>query len=414
MKDDDFQSWDFADAFEVKPPDMEVGYRIASTGQLKAWASDQLAVWSSFAGISRSPQNGFTRFANSLSQLSEQLCESCRNLEQLAAKSSGEFSLNDSQYISNIKIIRRNLDAVSSGNIPIRDSTIGARAIGLMKADLVAAAILLYITRDAAKGELGPLPDGTPLAVLLRGVAIASASEGVNEFLTSAVKSFHAARAQADQDLSDFRSNREAEISRQNIFWEDTELRVDKHAQAFDERLKTVNEEWETQKRVYDEKLALLAPATYWESKQIRHRWFALGYGSVFALFIAIGLCCFVRFGVDVLSKASEQAAQGTAYVPRLLEVLIPAFLGVWILRILGRMLATHLQLWEDARERLTMVKTFLALMRDSQRGALVKDEDRILILSALFRHSSPSSVDDAPPASWFDVLMTRIKADKS
>lgn len=58
------------------------------------------------------------------------------------------------------------------------------------------------------------------------------------------------------------------------------------------------------------------------------------------------------------------------------------------------------------------MVKTFLALMRDDTAGkTLVKDDDRILILHSLFRPSSVSAVDDAPPVHWFDILTNKVSS---
>jgi hypothetical protein len=404
-------SVDFNPPIEITPHGLSAGYRIASTGQLAQFVADQLSVWEPMGEIPSS-RGGLSTFARALAQKGQQIMAHALALEKLAA-SSGLPTVQNSDD-NNLRQIKKHLNSIQSGDFPIRDSIGSARAIELMKTDLIAAASLLYIERTNAIGELGQLADGTPNALVLRGLVAASSTTGLDEFVASSSKAFHKSRVQADQDLADFRLNREAEISRQAAFWTETEKAVGEHEASFVERLKALNEEWENLKRVYDEKLALLAPTTYWESKQVRHRWFAIGYGATFILSIGIGLACFVAFGVSVLSAASTQAATGTAYVPRLLEVLIPAFLGIWILRILGRMLATHLQLWEEARERLTMLRTFLALMRDEKRGALVKDEDRILILSALFRHSGPSTVDDAPPATWFDILMTRIKSDKA
>ena len=131
----------------------------------------------------------------------------------------------------------------------------------------------------------------------------------------------------------------------------------------------------------------------------------------LFASLAIGGFIAFIRYGADILSNAADQAADNNAYIPRLLEVAVPIFMAIWVLRIVGRMLSTHLNLWEEAGERATMVKTFLAFMReDRQGGPLVQDQDRILILNALFRHSTTSGADDSPPASWFDLLMTRLR----
>jgi hypothetical protein len=52
------------------------------------------------------------------------------------------------------------------------------------------------------------------------------------------------------------------------------------------------------------------------------------------------------------------------------------------------------------------MVMTFLALM---QKPDHVRETDRVLILSALFRPATRTEEDGAPP-NWFDLVMQRIK----
>jgi hypothetical protein len=85
---------------------------------------------------------------------------------------------------------------------------------------------------------------------------------------------------------------------------------------------------------------------------------------------------------------------------------LAVAFLAVWVLRIISRQLLTHFVMASDAGERVAMIKTFLALMQLPEH---VKEEDRILILSSLFRPSAKTE-DAATPPNWFDLLMQRVK----
>jgi hypothetical protein len=54
----------------------------------------------------------------------------------------------------------------------------------------------------------------------------------------------------------------------------------------------------------------------------------------------------------------------------------------VWVVRILVRLLLSNIHLLTDARERVTMVQTYLALLR---RGK-IKDDERMFILQTLFR----------------------------
>lgn len=105
-----------------------------------------------------------------------------------------------------------------------------------------------------------------------------------------------------------------------------------------------------------------------------------------------------------------EVAAQkDVSPILTLVPVAVLAFAGIWVLKMLSRLLSENLQMMRDARERETMVKTFLALMRDDKNGkSLVNDNDRILILHSLFRPSSIAATDDAPPVHWFDILTNK------
>ena len=186
-----------------------------------------------------------------------------------------------------------------------------------------------------------------------------------------------------------------------------TKDNLQEHKEAVETREKIWNallekcdKDWVDLKRVYDEKLALLAPTEYWNTRATNHRKKAIGFAVAFAAALTVALCLFTYFGVSHLAKPGTQSTL-LAVIP----VLVPAFAGVWVLRILGRLLSENLAITQDAQERETMVKTFLALMRDETTGkSVVTDEDRRIILHALFRPSSVTATDDTPPLHWIDA----------
>jgi hypothetical protein len=85
------------------------------------------------------------------------------------------------------------------------------------------------------------------------------------------------------------------------------------------------------------------------------------------------------------------------------IAVLVAAGLfSVWVVRIFVRLFLSNVHLLTDARERATMVQTYLALMR---KGGL-KEEDRQLILKAIFRPTATGVVkDDAMPLTMIEAL---------
>jgi len=79
------------------------------------------------------------------------------------------------------------------------------------------------------------------------------------------------------------------------------------------------------------------------------------------------------------------------------------AVLGVWAVRLVVRMFLSDQHLATDAAERVTMVQTYLSLI---EGGKLTSDDDRKLILQALFRPASDGIVkDENPPHLGLDIL---------
>jgi hypothetical protein len=84
---------------------------------------------------------------------------------------------------------------------------------------------------------------------------------------------------------------------------------------------------------------------------------------------------------------------------------LLITLLGV-LVRICLRQFNTHSHYAQDAAERITFTKTYLALLNE---GKLKSDDDRRLILECLFRSSSPSSANDIVFSSPIELIMKGI-----
>ena len=77
--------------------------------------------------------------------------------------------------------------------------------------------------------------------------------------------------------------------------------------------------------------------------------------------------------------------------------------LGIWLIRILVRIFLSHLHLTNDAYERVTMITTYLAMLKS---GHALKDEDKQLILQVIFRPSISGLIkDEAAPPTIIDVF---------
>ncbi|SFY12189.1 hypothetical protein [Pseudomonas sp. NFACC36] len=88
---------------------------------------------------------------------------------------------------------------------------------------------------------------------------------------------------------------------------------------------------------------------------------------------------------------------------------LIVALMSVF-LRLSLRQYNTYIHLGHDAEERVTMLKTYLAL---SNEGKLTMDGDMKLVLDALFRPSQFSGVPDSTPATPIELIIKAITERK-
>jgi hypothetical protein len=149
---------------------------------------------------------------------------------------------------------------------------------------------------------------------------------------------------------------------------------------------------------LYQKNLALHSSISYWEEKSEDHfklvKSFSLGVVATFII-VSLGLFFTVRefVGDDTLQNVQ---------LWKITLILLVATIGVWATRVLVRLLLSNIHLGSEAKERRTMLLTYLALL---QEGKLPEGDVRHLILQALFRPATTGIVKDdgVPPfmAEW-------------
>lgn len=215
------------------------------------------------------------------------------------------------------------------------------------------------------------------------------------------------------------------------------------------EHIKKSNEELKNIAAAYDAHMQLAAPVAYWESKRKKHQWFSV------ISFLSIVACMFL-FGCELLTqisgrdsyigigkatnqnsvnsnankvelniektdtakaanlsinKASQSATTAQSSLDYFVQSKIGAYillvtLAFWFIRILVRLFLSSIHLENDAAERVTMAKTYQALIRD---GSFERKENIGTILAALFRPTGDGIVKDEglPPTAmeWLTKL---------
>jgi hypothetical protein len=159
-------------------------------------------------------------------------------------------------------------------------------------------------------------------------------------------------------------------------------------------------QQMESLRHTYEEAIALRAPVLYWKGKQQFHSIQAKWTGGISFTAIAVAA---VGLGW-MIQELVRPIATGTAPETwRLAPLAIVGVFTVWGIRLIVRMFLSHLHLATDAAERVVMTETYLSLLDGKH---LPNDDDRRLILQALFRPTSDGIVkDEGIPFSLAEAL---------
>ena len=165
----------------------------------------------------------------------------------------------------------------------------------------------------------------------------------------------------------------------------------------------TAQREWDTLRNTFESQLRLEAPVKYWQdradatSKVAKRSLFAFS-----AISIAI-IGVLILFGPEFLERVSTMNNVGP--FTTLAFVSIPALTALWGLKHVARLFVLNIERSSDARLRETMTTTFLALTKEGT--ATVGQDERLLILEALFRPPAPTPSDDGH-LSGLSALLSR------
>lgn len=183
-----------------------------------------------------------------------------------------------------------------------------------------------------------------------------------------------------------------------------------------------LKKELEATKAAYAEHMRLRAAVQYWEEKRDGHlrqrgnalrnlRWFgglaavAAGLGFFFAGSFVLEASGLNMWGVSLGKAGSNDVSPAFFVVVSAALAFLLTFI-FWAARVFLRLYLTENHMQADAEERRVMTQTYLALINESA----AKDDDRLVILNALFR---PGTVgigqEDAPSEIAAPAILARI-----
>lgn len=155
----------------------------------------------------------------------------------------------------------------------------------------------------------------------------------------------------------------------------------------------------------YNEHMALKAPVSYWEENRETHRSSAKTYLKSLAVTAPIGLAGLLLLGWFLVGRDKDP------HPGRMILFFAVAGMIVWGLRILVRLYLSHVHLETDARERIVMAKTYLALRSE---GVDAQDRERSIVMETLFRPAATGIInDDAAPVSAVELVSRLMRGEK-
>ena len=145
------------------------------------------------------------------------------------------------------------------------------------------------------------------------------------------------------------------------------------------------------------------AATALWRGKAIRHTIsYAIGFAAIGTL-VALAVWNFISHAAAIKAMLPVNEKTGEYTYLAVLIVALSFVAGAWILRLIGRFVVENFNYATDAQQRRMILQTFLTLVGTPE--AEMKDGERALILSALFRPAPGQSADDPTPTTLAELL---------
>ena len=358
-------------------------------GELKDWFNKQEADWAPIKSSRGSHVAQVQAKWNNITQPLRHHLKAAQN----KADSEDQIPENLGHALSDALV-----GAFGAEGFPTSDSPLGKFILELSDRQLAAAVLALHLGVNSQSNSFA-WRGAAHLAIFELGLhgggadAAKGILDGLVESYRTKLEEHRHALDDAHKEVGSFRDQKEGELE---------ELKAQLDGQLNDastrlrEQLEDVKAKLALLENLYDEKLALRAPVTYWAKKEKRHCWAAVWWGLVFGVsLLAAGA------GLDYLFDRllGGPGSIGLSSVAAFGVLTVPIF---WVLRVVSRNFLSNLHLRTDAAERVVMLKTYLSLLRKGQ----ISDKERELALVAIFRPSATGIVaDDAPPTNLAEIL---------
>ncbi len=159
---------------------------------------------------------------------------------------------------------------------------------------------------------------------------------------------------------------------------------------------------------LYRQKLILDEPAVLWSNIAVSKVKSWRTWLSIFAMLVIAPIIAALSYS-DVIIPALVRltnTASGGISLSGLAAITVPALFYAWLLKNVSRVFIQNLNLADDAAHRRALALTYLGLAANPKLE--VTQNDRALILNALFRPIPPQTTDEGPPSGLIDLLQKK------
>lgn len=156
---------------------------------------------------------------------------------------------------------------------------------------------------------------------------------------------------------------------------------------------------------LYRKQLTIQEPAVSWQNIAAKKTKVWRFWLSLFAILIAAPIIAALLYWDTVAVAVGKitGASNGGFSISGLAVISVPALLYAWLLKNISRVFIQNLNLADDADHRRSLALTYMGLLQDDKRPAT--DQDRAIILNALFRPIPPHTGDEGPPSGLLDLI---------
>jgi|SRR5947209_1415957 len=156
---------------------------------------------------------------------------------------------------------------------------------------------------------------------------------------------------------------------------------------------------------LYRTQLTIQEPALSWKNIARRKTTVWISWLAFFGFMVVAPLLTALFYWKDVSGAVMTLTASagGGISISGLAAISVPALFYAWLLKNISRVFIHNLNLADDAAHRRALALTYMGLLRDEQHPAT--EQDRAIILNALFRPIPPQTSDEGPPAGLIELM---------